>query len=146
MKPLSEEEALVTTVPARSAAPVGKRRRPRKTLSVKAKAAKEKAKPPSEEEKAIAKEKAILARFEVLPDSAAVPLKICSLVSGLSERTWRDNPPIPVFLLSASKRGANVGILRKYLLGESLLIQAQQAGHKERRREKTPPIAETAVA
>jgi hypothetical protein len=64
------------------------------------------------------KEIAILERFERLPDSAAVPLKICALVSGISDRTWRDKPPIQTFYLSAGKRGANVGLLRKLTRGE----------------------------
>ena len=61
---------------------------------------------------------AILDRFERLPDSAAVPIKICALVSGLSERTWRRNPPISTFPLSAGKKGSNVGLLRKLTRGE----------------------------
>jgi hypothetical protein len=64
------------------------------------------------------KEKAILERFGHLPDSAAAPLKICALVSGLSERTWRRNPPIPTFPISPGKRAANVGNLRKLTRGE----------------------------
>jgi hypothetical protein len=64
------------------------------------------------------KEIAILERFERLPDSAAVPLKICALVSGISDRTWRDKPPIPTFHVSAGKRAANVGLLRKLTRGE----------------------------
>lgn len=64
------------------------------------------------------KELAILERFEALPDSAAAPLKICALVSGISERTWRRSPPIPVFSISKHKRGANVGQLRKLTRGE----------------------------
>jgi hypothetical protein len=64
------------------------------------------------------KEIAIFERFERLPDSAAAPIKICALVSGISERTWRDKPPIPTFYLSAGKRGANVGLLRKLTRGE----------------------------
>lgn len=64
------------------------------------------------------KEIAILERFERLPDSAAASLKICALVSGISERTWRRNPPIPTFPLSAGKKGANVGQLRKLTRGE----------------------------
>jgi hypothetical protein len=61
---------------------------------------------------------AILERFERLPDSAAAPLKICALVSGTSERTWRRKPPIPTFQISACKRAANVGLLRKLTRGE----------------------------
>jgi hypothetical protein len=61
---------------------------------------------------------AILERFERLPDSAAVGLKICALVSGLSERTWRRSPPIPTFPISAGKRAGNVGLLRKLTRGE----------------------------
>jgi hypothetical protein len=61
---------------------------------------------------------AILERFERLPDSAAAPIKICALVSGISERTWRRSPPIPTFAISAGKRGANVGLLRKLTRGE----------------------------
>jgi hypothetical protein len=61
---------------------------------------------------------AILERFERLPDSAAAPIKICALVSGISERTWRRSPPIPTFHLSAGKKGANVGLLRKLTRGE----------------------------
>jgi hypothetical protein len=64
------------------------------------------------------KEIAILERFEALPDSAAAPLRICALISGISERTWRRSPPIPVFSISAHKRGANVGLLRKLTRGE----------------------------
>jgi hypothetical protein len=64
------------------------------------------------------KEKAALARFESVPDSAAVPINICALVSGISARTWRRAPPIPTFKLSAGKRGANVGMLRKLTRGE----------------------------
>jgi hypothetical protein len=60
----------------------------------------------------------ILDRFERLPDSAAAPIKICALVSGISERTWRRSPPIPTFPLSAGKNGANVGLLRKLCRGE----------------------------
>jgi hypothetical protein len=61
---------------------------------------------------------AILERFECLPDSAAAPIKICALISGISERTWRRSPPIPTFSLSAGKKGANVGLLRKLTRGE----------------------------
>ena len=61
---------------------------------------------------------AILDRFDRLPDSAAAPIKICALVSGISERTWRRSPPIPTFPLSAGKKGANVGLLRKLTRGE----------------------------
>jgi hypothetical protein len=61
---------------------------------------------------------AILERFERLPDSAAAPLKICALVSGISERTWRRSPPIQTFQISAGKRAANVGLLRKLTRGE----------------------------
>ena len=61
---------------------------------------------------------AILERFERLPDSAAAPIKICALVSGISERTWRRSPPISTFAISAGKRGANVGLLRKLTRGE----------------------------
>jgi hypothetical protein len=61
---------------------------------------------------------AILERFDRLPDSAAVPLKICALVSGISGRTWRRSPPIPTFQISAGKKAANVGLLRKLTRGE----------------------------
>jgi hypothetical protein len=61
---------------------------------------------------------AILDRFEHLPDSAAAPLKICALVSGTSERTWRRSPPIPTFPISPGKKAANVGMLRKLTRGE----------------------------
>ena len=61
---------------------------------------------------------AILERFELLPDSAAAPIKICALVTGISERTWRDKPPIPTFHVSAGKKAANVGLLRKLTRGE----------------------------
>jgi hypothetical protein len=60
----------------------------------------------------------ILDRFEHLPDSAAAPLKICALVSGISARTWRRSPPIPTFPISAGKRAANVGMLRRLTRGE----------------------------
>jgi hypothetical protein len=61
---------------------------------------------------------AILERFERLPDSAAAPIKVCALVSGISERTWRRSPPIPTFQISAGKRAVNVGLLRKLTRGE----------------------------
>ena len=64
------------------------------------------------------KEIAILERFERLPDSAAVGLRTCSLVSDISERTWRDKPPIPTFRITAQKLAANVGLLRKLIRGE----------------------------
>jgi hypothetical protein len=60
----------------------------------------------------------VLRRFAELPDSAAVPLKICALVSGISDRTWRRNPPILTFKISAGKKAANVGQLRKLTRGE----------------------------
>jgi hypothetical protein len=60
----------------------------------------------------------ILERFERLPDSAAAPLTICALVSGISARTWRRSPPIPTFFISAGKKAANVGLLRKLTRGE----------------------------
>jgi hypothetical protein len=64
------------------------------------------------------KEKAALERFDHLPDTAAVPLKICSIISGISDRTWRDKPPIPTFHISEHKRAANAGMLRKLVRGE----------------------------
>jgi hypothetical protein len=60
----------------------------------------------------------ILDRFERLPDSAAASIRIAATVSGISERTWRRNPPIPTFPLSAGKKGVNVGLLRKLTRGE----------------------------
>jgi hypothetical protein len=64
------------------------------------------------------KDKRALERFEHLPDSAWAPLKVCALVSGLCERTWRDNPPIKTFRVGEQKLGANVGALRKLTRGE----------------------------
>jgi hypothetical protein len=64
------------------------------------------------------KQKAALERFDHLPDSAAAPLKICSLVTGISDRTWRDNPPIPTFYITTKMKAANVGMLRKLTRGE----------------------------
>ena len=61
---------------------------------------------------------AILERFDRLPDSAAAPLKVCALVSGISYRTWRRNPPIPTFPIGSLKLAANVGMLRKLTRGE----------------------------
>ncbi|MCW2218318.1 hypothetical protein M2232_001850 [Bradyrhizobium japonicum] len=61
---------------------------------------------------------AILQRTEQLPDSAAVPLKICALLSGVSERTWRRSPPVPTFNITAGKKAANLGQLRKHTRGE----------------------------
>jgi hypothetical protein len=60
----------------------------------------------------------ILQRTEKLPDSAAVPLNICALMTGLSERTWRRRPPVPTFNISAGKKAANLGLLRKLSRGE----------------------------
>jgi hypothetical protein len=65
------------------------------------------------------KEIAILERFEKLPDSAAVPLKTCALVTGTCERTWRSRPPIKIFYITPGKRGANVGELRALTRGEA---------------------------
>jgi hypothetical protein len=59
-----------------------------------------------------------LERFNRLPDDAAVSLKICALVSGISYRTWRRSPPIPTFNISANRKAANVGRLRKLTRGE----------------------------
>jgi hypothetical protein len=64
------------------------------------------------------KEIAILERLDRLPDSAAVSIKHAALLSGVSERTWRRNPPIPTFAISAGKKGVNVGQLRKLTRGE----------------------------
>jgi hypothetical protein len=64
------------------------------------------------------KEIAILERLDRLPDSAAVSIKNAALLSGISERTWRRNPPIPTFAISAGKKGVNVGLLRKLTRGE----------------------------
>lgn len=61
----------------------------------------------------------ILQRTERLPDSAAIPLKICALMSGVSERTWRRNPPVPTFNLSAGKKGANLGAVRQRCRGQA---------------------------
>jgi hypothetical protein len=61
---------------------------------------------------------AVLERLERLPDGAAVSIKHAALFSGISERTWRRSPPIPTFHLSAGKKGANVGLLRKLTRGE----------------------------
>lgn len=36
----------------------------------------------------------ILERFERLPDTAAVSLKIAATLTGTSDRSWRRNPPI----------------------------------------------------
>jgi hypothetical protein len=65
-----------------------------------------------------AKQKAALARLDYLPDSAAVPLNICALLSGNSERTWRRSPPIPTFNVSRNKKAANLGLLRRLNRGE----------------------------
>jgi hypothetical protein len=65
-----------------------------------------------------AQEVAMLERFKQLPDEAAAPFNVCALISGISERTWRQNPPIPTFNVSANKRAANVGLLRKLVRGE----------------------------
>lgn len=61
---------------------------------------------------------AILERFPHLPDSAAAPIRICALVAGISERTWRRNPPIPTFPICTGKKAANVGQLRKLTRGD----------------------------
>jgi hypothetical protein len=61
---------------------------------------------------------AILDRVEQLPDSAAVSLKICALMSNTSERTWRRSPLIQTFPVSPGKRAANLGKLRKLTRGE----------------------------
>lgn len=60
----------------------------------------------------------IFERFERLPDCAAASIKFAAAVSGISERTWRRNPPIPTFPLSVGKKGVNVGLLRKLTRGE----------------------------
>jgi hypothetical protein len=64
------------------------------------------------------KEVAILDRVENLPNSASVSIRVCALYSGTSERTWRRNPPIPIFPISRGKQGANLGLLRRLTRGE----------------------------
>ncbi len=61
---------------------------------------------------------AALKRLEQLPDSAAVSIKNAALLSGISTRTWRRNPPIPTFAISAGKKAVNMGLLRKLTRGE----------------------------
>jgi hypothetical protein len=61
---------------------------------------------------------AALQRLDLLPDSAAVPLKLAALSNGTSERTWRRNPLIRTFFLSPGKKGCNLGQLRKLNRGE----------------------------
>jgi hypothetical protein len=63
-------------------------------------------------------EKAALQRVEQLPDSAAIPLKLCALLSGNSDRSWRRSPPVPTFFISPGKRAANLGAVRKLVRGE----------------------------
>jgi hypothetical protein len=63
-------------------------------------------------------EKAALERIEHLPDNAAIPLKLCALLSGNSDRSWRRNPPVPTFFVSPGKRAANLGLVRKLVRGE----------------------------
>ena len=81
-----------------------------------------------------AKEKAILDNFKALPDDAAVGLNCAALVSDLSDRTWRDSPPIETFHITAHKRGVNVGKLRKLLRGELTPCAANYC-HQDRNRD-----------
>lgn len=64
----------------------------------------------------------LLQRVERLPDCAAIPLKICALLIGVSERTLRRNPPVPTFNLSAGKKGANLGAVRQHTRGVSTSV------------------------
>jgi len=81
-----------------------------------------------------AKEKAILDNFKALPDDAAVGLNCAALVSDLSDRTWRDSPPIETFHITAHKRGVNVGKLRKLLRGELTPVPASLETSRDRTR------------
>jgi hypothetical protein len=66
-----------------------------------------------------AKQKALLERYELLPDSAAVPLDTAALVTGTCVRTWRGStPPLPTFKVSPGKKAVNVGLLRRRARGE----------------------------
>jgi hypothetical protein len=66
-----------------------------------------------------AKQKALLDRFEQMPDSAAVPLETAALVTGTCVRTWRGStPPLQTFKVSPGKKAVNVGLLRKRARGE----------------------------
>jgi hypothetical protein len=66
------------------------------------------------------REETFLDRFPLLPDEAAVPLALASLINGTSPRSWRRNPPIPVFFISTGLLGVNVGQLRRLVRGPAV--------------------------
>jgi hypothetical protein len=71
------------------------------------------------------KQKAALQRFDDLPRNAMVGIPIAALVSDLSEKTWRENPPIETFFITTHKLGVNVGKLRD--LASGLLTTPREA-------------------
>jgi hypothetical protein len=48
----------------------------------------------------------------------------------MSERTWRDNPPIKTFLITPNVRGTNVGELRDLTSGQ--LVREPEEIHQHR--------------
>jgi hypothetical protein len=65
-----------------------------------------------------AKDKAALERIDQLPRGAAVRIRLAALYTNTSERTWRDNPPIPTFFLTPHTLATNVGLLRDLTSGK----------------------------
>jgi hypothetical protein len=61
----------------------------------------------------------ILQKFEDLPDAAVVPRKVTALLTGMSIRTIRRNPPVPDRRITDDLIGHRVGDLRRWLAGKA---------------------------
>jgi len=57
----------------------------------------------------------ILRLFPELPDAAIVPRKVTALLTGMSLRTIRRNPPVPDREITPDLIGHRVGDLRRFL-------------------------------
>jgi hypothetical protein len=57
--------------------------------------------------------RAILQRFDDLPDDAILPSKITGIILGMSERTIRYHPHLPCVQIARGRYGQRVGDIRK---------------------------------
>jgi hypothetical protein len=57
--------------------------------------------------------RAILQRFDALPDDAILPSKITGIILGMSERTIRYHPHLPRVQIARGRYGQRVGDIRK---------------------------------
>jgi hypothetical protein len=56
--------------------------------------------------------RAILERFDALPDDAVLASRITAIILGLSEKTVRNHPALPRVRLSVGRYGQRVGDIR----------------------------------